>query len=78
MQQTKKTVALARLYWFTVEFGLMQPKTVFVFIWVVFYQAQASIYVYTVSRNQPNNVLDAAHPYRIDIMQPVYYTKLYP
>lgn len=74
----KERVYLARLYWFTVEFGLLQTE------------AGLRIYgggilsspgetEYAINSDKPERKplvpLDALRtPYRIDIMQPIYYT----
>ncbi len=76
--EPKERVYLARLYWFTVEFGLLETE------------AGRRIYgggilsspgetLYAMESDKPDRypleVLDALRtPYRIDIMQPIYYT----
>jgi phenylalanine-4-hydroxylase len=68
---------LARLYWFTVEFGLMQTdKGLKVYGGGVISSPGETQYVYSEKPEiKPIDVLDVLRtPYRIDIMQPVYYT----
>tara|TARA_Y100000588_G_scaffold381669_1_gene467737 strand:- start:8534 stop:9352 length:819 start_codon:yes stop_codon:yes gene_type:complete len=73
----KDRVYLARLYWFTVEFGLMQTKDgLRIYGGGILSSPGETNYVYTDEPEiNPINVLDVLRtPYRIDIMQPVYYT----
>jgi phenylalanine-4-hydroxylase len=68
---------LARLYWFTVEFGLMNTDDgLRIYGGGVLSSPGETQYVYSGTPDvQPLNVLDVLRtPYRIDIMQPVYYT----
>ena len=71
---------MARLYWFTVEFGLLDtPKGLRVYGGGIISSPSETQYALndkTVERNTLTsvNVLDVLRtPYRIDIMQPVYY-----
>jgi phenylalanine-4-hydroxylase len=68
---------LARLYWFTIEFGLIQSKQglraygggILSSINETKYSLESPIPI-----RKPFNALDALRtPYRIDIMQPIYY-----
>jgi phenylalanine-4-hydroxylase len=70
-------VFLARMYWFTVEFGLIQPPGQSVRIYGGGILSSIGETEYAVG-HQPQrkrfNILDALRtPYRIDIMQPLYY-----
>ena len=68
---------LARLYWFTVEFGLIQtPEGARAYGGGILSSKGETIYCVesTTPVRKPFNVLDALRtPYRIDIMQPIYY-----
>ncbi|MFQ3205681.1 MAG: phenylalanine-4-hydroxylase, partial [Pseudoalteromonas tetraodonis] len=70
-------VYLARMYWFTVEFGLMQTeKGLRIYGGGILSSPGETQYVYSDTPEiNPMNVLDVLRtPYRIDIMQPLYYT----
>jgi phenylalanine-4-hydroxylase len=68
---------LARLYWFTVEFGLVNtPKGARVYGGGILSSPGETIYAIESAErvHMPMKPLDALRtPYRIDIMQPVYY-----
>jgi phenylalanine-4-hydroxylase len=71
-------VWLARMYWFTVEFGLIQPPGQALRIYGGGILSSIGETEYALTSDQPLrrrfNVLDALRtPYRIDIMQPLYY-----
>lgn len=73
----KDRVWLARLYWFTVEFGLMQTKEG-LRIYGGGILSSPGETEYAISSNIPERkVLDPVDvlrtPYRIDIMQPIYF-----
>ncbi|MCH2208956.1 MAG: phenylalanine 4-monooxygenase [Lentisphaerales bacterium] len=72
----KERIKLARLYWFTVEFGLLKQGD----LWKVYGGGILSSVGETAycETNQPEhhkfNILEALRtPYRIDIMQPIYF-----
>ncbi|MGZ9898667.1 phenylalanine 4-monooxygenase [Shewanella gaetbuli] len=70
-------VFLARLYWFTVEFGLMQSKKGDLNIYGGGILSSPGETLYALSsepERKPFDLLDVLRtPYRIDIMQPIYY-----
>lgn len=70
-------VYLARLYWFTVEFGLLQtPKGLRIYGGGILSSPGETRYALESEKAQrvSFNALDAMRtPYRIDIMQPIYY-----
>lgn len=69
-------VFLARLYWFTVEFGLLNtPDGQRIYGGGILSSPGETQYAYsTTPEKRPFNVLDVLRtPYRIDIMQPIYY-----
>ena len=73
----EQRVFLARLYWFTIEFGLLDtPKGLRIYGGGIISSPSETIYALeddTVER-KPLDILDVLRtPYRIDIMQPVYY-----
>jgi phenylalanine-4-hydroxylase len=73
----EQRVFLARLYWFTVEFGLLDtPKGLRVYGGGIISspsETQYALHNEDVER-KPLDVLDVLRtPYRIDIMQPIYY-----
>lgn len=74
----KERVYLARLYWFTVEFGLLKTdKGLRIYGGGVLSSPGETDYAVNSDKPErhPLTVLDALRtPYRIDIMQPVYYT----
>lgn len=73
----KDRVFLARLYWFTIEFGLMQTKQgLRIYGGGVLSSPGETQYVYTdTPKIKPLEVVDVFRtPYRIDIMQPQYFT----
>jgi phenylalanine-4-hydroxylase len=75
--EKKDRVYLARMYWFTVEFGLMQTeKGLRIYGGGILSSPGETQYVYSDTPEiNPMNVLDVLRtPYRIDIMQPLYYT----
>ena len=74
----EQRVFLARLYWFTVEFGLLDtPEGLRVYGGGILSspkETHHAIYNKNIKR-LPLNVLDVLRtPYRIDIIQPIYYT----
>ncbi|CUS49097.1 MAG: phenylalanine-4-hydroxylase PhhA [Idiomarinaceae bacterium HL-53] len=74
----KERVYLARLYWFTVEFGLLETEKG-LRIYGGGILSSPGETVYALESDKPERVplkpLDALRtPYRIDIMQPIYYT----
>ncbi|WP_299490209.1 phenylalanine 4-monooxygenase [uncultured Shewanella sp.] len=74
----QERVYLARLYWFTVEFGLIQsaPDTLRIYGGGILSSPGETLYVTgTIPEIKPFDLLEVLRtPYRIDIMQPVYYT----
>ncbi|MBQ4833019.1 phenylalanine 4-monooxygenase [Pseudoalteromonas sp. MMG010] len=75
--EKKDRAYLARIYWFTIEFGLMQSdKGLKIYGGGVLSSPGETQYVYSTTPDiKPMNVLDVLRtPYRIDIMQPVYFT----
>ncbi|UJF20448.1 phenylalanine 4-monooxygenase [Shewanella sp. OMA3-2] len=70
-------VFLARLYWFTVEFGLVQAKDGPLNIYGGGILSSPGETLYALSdkpERRPFDLLDVLRtPYRIDIMQPIYY-----
>lgn len=68
---------LARLFWFTVEFGLIQPRGSERRIYgggILSSIGETRAALEGNAERRPFNVMDALRtPYRIDIMQPVYY-----
>ncbi|MEW6981773.1 phenylalanine 4-monooxygenase [Colwelliaceae bacterium 6471] len=70
-------VFLARLYWFTVEFGLLNtPKGLRAYGGGILSSPSETKYALTDENvvREPLNILDVLRtPYRIDIMQPIYY-----
>ncbi|KAF7783461.1 phenylalanine-4-hydroxylase [Pseudoalteromonas rubra] len=75
--EKKDRVYLARLYWFTVEFGLMQTDDgLRIYGGGILSSPGETQYVYSGEPEiKPLEVLDVLRtPYRIDIMQPLYYT----
>ncbi|MFY8326203.1 phenylalanine 4-monooxygenase [Pseudoalteromonas sp. ZZD1] len=75
--EKKDRVYLARMYWFTVEFGLMQTEDgLRIYGGGILSSPGETQYVYSDTPEiNPMNVLDVLRtPYRIDIMQPLYYT----
>jgi len=73
----EQRVFLARLYWFTIEFGLLDtPKGLRIYGGGILSSPSETAYAleYTSVERNPFNILDILRtPYRIDIMQPVYY-----
>ena len=73
----KDRVWLARLYWFTVEFGLLQHNDEYrIYGGGILSSPGETEYSMTsnVPERKPFDVLDVLRtPYRIDIMQPVYF-----
>lgn len=76
----EQRVFLARLYWFTIEFGLLDtPKGLRIYGGGILSSPSETEYALTdkkVERRSLNkaNVIDVLRtPYRIDIMQPVYF-----
>lgn len=72
----KERVYLARLYWFTVEFGLVNtPMGRRIYGGGILSSPGETHYALSEEpEHQPMAVLDAMRtPYRIDIMQPIYY-----
>ena len=74
----EQRVFLARLYWFTIEFGLLDtPKGLRVYGGGILSSPAETEYAINNEdvERKPFNVLDVLRtPYRIDIMQPIYYT----
>ena len=74
----KERVYLARLYWFTVEFGLLSTdQGLRIYGGGILSSPGETEYAVNskVPERKPLTVLDALRtPYRIDIMQPLYYT----
>lgn len=74
----KERAYLARLYWFTVEFGLLEtPKGRRIYGGGILSSPGETLYAMEGDKPEryPLDALDALRtPYRIDIMQPVYYT----
>ena len=74
-------IYLARLYWFTVEFGLMQTSAgLKIYGGGILSSPGETIYALEEQTVERKPLTEAAHvldvlrtPYRIDIMQPVYY-----
>lgn len=69
-------VYLARLYWFTVEFGLLkEAKTTKIYGGGILSSPGETMYALgdTASRREFNMLDVLRTPYRIDIMQPIYY-----
>jgi len=74
-------VFLARLYWFTVEFGLMQTnKGLKIYGGGILSSPGETIYAMEEQTVEHRPLTEAAHvldvirtPYRIDIMQPIYF-----
>lgn len=71
-------VFLARMYWFTVEFGLIQPPGAPMRIYGGGILSSIGETEYAFHSDRPQrkrfNIMDALRtPYRIDIMQPLYY-----
>ncbi len=73
----EERVYLARLYWFTVEFGLMkQNDELRIYGGGILSSPGETEYAFNsdIPERQPMNVIDAFRtPYRIDIMQPKYF-----
>ncbi|PWQ92584.1 phenylalanine 4-monooxygenase [Leucothrix pacifica] len=66
-------VWIARLYWFTVEFGLLNEKALGAGLISSFSELQSSVESDTPIR-KPFDLMEVLRtPYRIDIHQPVYY-----
>ncbi|MBA3987724.1 MAG: phenylalanine 4-monooxygenase [Idiomarina sp.] len=74
----KERVYLARLYWFTVEFGLLSTEQgLRIYGGGILSSPGETEYAIHSDKpeRKPLQVLDALRtPYRIDIMQPIYYT----
>jgi phenylalanine-4-hydroxylase len=71
-------VFLARMYWFTVEFGLIQPprKPMRIYGGGILSSIGETEYAFNSPKPQRKrfSIMDALRtPYRIDIMQPLYY-----
>jgi phenylalanine-4-hydroxylase len=71
-------VYLARMYWFTVEFGLIQPpgKPMRIYGGGILSSIGETEYAFNSDKPQRKrfSIIDALRtPYRIDIMQPLYY-----
>jgi phenylalanine-4-hydroxylase len=73
----EQRVFLARLYWFTIEFGLLDtPKGLRIYGGGVLSSPGETDYALnnTDVERKPFDILDVLRtPYRIDIMQPIYY-----
>lgn len=71
-------VFLARLYWFTVEFGLIQAKNEALRIYgggILSSPGETLYAMGDIPERKPFDLVDVLRtPYRIDIMQPIYYT----
>lgn len=76
--QGKARAYLARLYWFTVEFGLLKTtKGLRIYGGGILSSPGETEYALKseTAERVPLNILDVLRtPYRIDIMQPIYYT----
>lgn len=74
---SEERILLARLFWFTVEFGLIQtPGGVRAYGGGILSSIGETVYSVEskVPERRPFNVLAALEtPYRIDVMQPIYY-----
>jgi phenylalanine-4-hydroxylase len=74
----EQRVFLARLYWFTVEFGLLDtPKGLRVYGGGILSSPKETDHAINNKdiKRLPLNILDVLRtPYRIDIIQPIYYT----
>ncbi len=74
----KERVYLARLYWFTVEFGMLKTKDgLRIYGGGILSSPGETEYAIHSDKpeRKPLNPVDALRtPYRIDIMQPIYYT----
>lgn len=74
----KERVYLARLYWFTVEFGLLETANgLRIYGGGILSSPGETIYSLEsdIPERKPLKAIDALRtPYRIDIMQPIYYT----
>ena len=71
-------VFLARMYWFTIEFGLIQPpgKPMRIYGGGILSSIGETAYAFDSDKPQHKrfSIMDALRtPYRIDIMQPLYY-----
>lgn len=70
-------VLLARLYWFTIEFGLINTKSgLRVYGGGILSSKEETVYCLEsdIPVRKPFDVLDALRtPYRIDVMQPIYF-----
>lgn len=70
-------VLLARLYWFTIEFGLLQtPAGLRIYGGGILSSMNETVYSVesTAPQRKPFHPLEALRtPYRIDIMQPIYF-----
>lgn len=70
-------VMLAKLYWFTIEFGLLQsPEGLRIYGGGILSSANETVYSLenpTVQRKRFDALEILRTPYRIDIMQPIYY-----
>ncbi len=73
----EQRVFLARLYWFTIEFGLLDtPKGLRIYGGGVLSSPGETDYAMNNANvdRKPFDILDVLRtPYRIDIMQPIYY-----
>lgn len=74
----EQRVFLARLYWFTVEFGLLDTAEGFKLYGGGIISSPKETYHAVTSKKAnrvPFNILDVLRtPYKIDIIQPIYYT----
>jgi len=74
----EQRVFLARLYWFTVEFGLLDtPEGLKLYGGGILSSPKETEHAMSSSqvKRMPLNILDVLRtPYRIDIIQPLYYT----
>jgi phenylalanine-4-hydroxylase len=73
----EERVLLARLFWFTIEFGLIQtPKGLRAYGGGILSSINETVYCLesTIPQRKPFNVIEALKtPYRIDEIQPVYF-----
>ncbi|RYV02485.1 phenylalanine 4-monooxygenase [Shewanella sp. OPT22] len=73
----EERVFLARMYWFTVEFGLMKSKSNDLEIYGGGILSSPGETMYSLSEKPEHHGFDLLNvmrtPYRIDIMQPIYY-----
>lgn len=73
----EERILLARLFWFTIEFGLIKtPNGLRAYGGGILSSINETVYCLEsdIPERRPFNALDALRtPYRIDVMQPIYY-----